>query len=55
MSFNGIMCIIRQISQGPVIMLKHWGFCILKMNTTLFQIYLKFIWPKRQELYRQII
>jgi hypothetical protein len=31
-----------------VIMLKHFFFFILKMNTTLFQIYLKFIWPKRQ-------
>ena len=50
-----------------VIMLKHWGFFIFKMNTTLFQINLKFIWAKRQEcerkhtffyliiIYRQII
>jgi hypothetical protein len=47
MSFNGIMCIIQQISRGPskgalhtqlVIMLKHFFFFYLKMNTTLFQI-----------------
>ena len=50
MSFNGIMCIIQQISRSPskgalhtqlVIMLKHWFefyFFLLKMNTTLFQI-----------------
>ena len=43
MSFNSIMCIIQQISQWAlhtqlVIMLKHWFFFLLKMNTTLFQI-----------------
>ena len=36
-----------------VIMLKHCFFLLLKMNTTLFQIYLKFIWPKRQECERK--
>ena len=36
-----------------VIMLKHYFFFILKMSTTLFQIYLKFIWPKRQECERK--
>jgi hypothetical protein len=28
-------------------------FFILKMNTTLYQIYLKFIWPNRQECERK--
>jgi hypothetical protein len=32
---------------------KTLGFFILKMDTTLFQIYLKCIWPKRQECERK--
>jgi hypothetical protein len=59
------MCIIQQISRGvqggtayvtcnyAKTLFVLLNIVLLKMNTTLFQIYLKCIWPKRQECDRK--